>query len=189
MNLKFLPLGLTLLSISGCAMWSADRYPDGVVADAQFVSEPMCMPTNISPDISGEPSPEWKQRVIHSSSVATRILASQEFAQACQSLRMTRTNGKSVQEVCREMVCSGTVKPSVNFYNKPSTRAIAYEKNGALYINTAKESAGAGGPGNMAHEFTHTLGYTHFSNWSFLGKSSVPYRVGNLVERLAKDAE
>jgi hypothetical protein len=102
---------------------------------------------------------------------------------------MTRTNGKSIQEVCRELVCAETVKPIVKFYNNPNTRAIAYEENGALHINTAKQSAGAGDSGNMAHEFTHTLDYTHFSNWAWLGKSSVPYRVGNLVNKLAKNTE
>lgn len=177
------------ITVSGCALWSADRYPNGVTADAQFSSEPTCKLTEIEPNFIGDTSPEWRQKVLQSADEATRILHTPEFAASCQSLRLTRTNGKSVQEVCREMVCSGVVKPRVGFYHKSSTRAIAYEKNGALFINSAKEDAGAGSPGNIAHEFTHTLGYTHFSNWAFLGKSSVPYRVGNLVEHLSQDSE
>tara|TARA_R110001583_G_scaffold119228_1_gene270591 strand:- start:4400 stop:4885 length:486 start_codon:yes stop_codon:yes gene_type:complete len=161
MNLKLLTQVFMLLSIAGCSMFSADRYPVGVADDVLFSSEPDCKPTIISPNIIDAPSSEWKQRIIDSSSKATKVLGSPEFTAQCQSLKMTRTNGKSIQEVCREMVCA----------------------------ETAKQSAGAGDPGNMAHEFTHTLDYTHFSNWAWLGTSSVPYRVGNLVNKLAKDTE
>lgn len=186
---QFILIAIAFSTLGGCAFWSADRYPDGVSKDVNFSIEEQCKATEIIPVFSGSGSDDWKQKVELSSAQATRVLSTQEFASSCQSLRLTSTNGKSVQEVCREMVCSGVIQPSISFYKDSDTRAIAYEENGALYINTAKENAGAGGPGNIAHEFTHTIGYTHFSNWAFLGGSSVPYQVGNLVEKAVKIPE
>ncbi|EFF84515.1 hypothetical protein HMP0015_0008, partial [Acinetobacter haemolyticus ATCC 19194] len=61
---------------------------------------------------------------------------------------------------------------------------IAYEKNQVIHINTAKSAAGT--PGNLAHEFTHTLGYTHFTNFSWLGRSSVPYVTGRFVDKISE---
>ena len=177
----------TSVAVAGCTFSSANRYPQGVTKNANFKNESSCVPTKIQPIISGEGTNEWKQRVQASADAVTQVLQTQEFSAACQSLELTRTNGRSVQEVCREMVCSGEISPSISFYHDPNTRAIAYESDGALFINTAKEAAGAGGTGNIAHEVTHTLNYTHFSNWAFLGKCSVPYRIGNLVEKLAND--
>ena len=175
------------IMLGGCTLFSANQFPEGASQVSSFNKESACTPTKVIPTFSGERSDEWEKRVSSSSETVTKVFQTQDFAQACQALRMTRTNGKSVQEVCREMVCAGEITPSISFYHDPNTRAIAYESNGALFINTAKKFAGAGGPGNIAHEVTHTLSYTHFTNWAFLGKSSVPYRIGNLVEKLASE--
>lgn len=118
----------------------------------------------------------------------SRLIKTKEFARRCQSLRLNRTNGKSVQEVCRELVCSGAIEPIISFFSNDATRAIAYEDNGKLYINTAKKTSGAGGPGNIAHEVTHILGYRHFTNWAFSGKNSVPYQIGSLAEELIDES-
>lgn len=175
------------IMFGGCTLFSAKQFPEGSSQVVNFNDPETCNSTKVMPTFSGEHSEVWEERVLSSAKTVTEILQTQSFSQACQALRMTRTNDKSVQEVCREMVCAGEIIPSISFYHDPSTRAIAYESNGALLINTAKESAGAGGPGNIAHEVTHTLGYTHFTNWAFLGKSSVPYRIGNLVQKLSNE--
>jgi hypothetical protein len=181
------PVISALVILGGCAFSAAKRYPEGVSYDINFMNESSCVPTNIKLEFSGQTSIYWEHKIQSAAILATKAIQSQEFSAACHDLKLTHTNGKSVQEVCREMVCSSEITLSINFYHDANTRAIAYERDGALFINTAKEKEGAGSPGNIAHEVTHILDYKHFSNWAFLGKSSVPYRIGNLVESLVDE--
>jgi hypothetical protein len=173
----------------------AEKYPQGATANVNYLSEASCSPTIITPKFGettvfeGDKALEkkWVDKIKESAQLANKQISSKEFAMKCQSLNVTKTNGKTVQEVCREIVCSSAVHPTIGFYNNPGTKAIAYESEGGLFVNIAKDAQGAGGTGNLVHEFTHTLGYKHFTNFALLGQCSVPYRVGNLVEELVNN--
>lgn len=175
LSLTCIAVGFTLLI--SCAV---NKVPDGGKTNISFLEEPTCIPTVLKIEFVPEPGEFWKERLTESAGAATEILTSPDFGLRCQNSKMKRTNGKSVQEVCRELVCAGSQTVKFGFYEKKNTRAIAYEQNGIVYINTAKNTAGT--PKNVAHEFTHTLGYTHFTNWAILGRGSVPYVVGGLVD-------
>ena len=140
-------------------------------------------PTDLSIEFVTDPTASWAQRLNESAATAEAILQSEEFASRCRASKMSRTNGKPVEQVCREFSHAGPIKIEVGFYHDPDTRAIAYEQNDVVYVNTAKSEAGS--PGNIAHELAHVLGYTHFTNWAFLGRNSVPYVVGELVDSQA----
>lgn len=178
---------MILVILTSCTSQSEKEYPQEGIPKIDFVSEDSCELTDLKPIFIGKSEPAWEAIISESALQATNIIRSPEFSLECQHSRMSRTRGRTVQEVCREVICSGVIRPQVGFYNNPNTRAIAYEDDGALYINVAKFDYGAGSPGNIAHEFAHTLGYTHFTNWAFFGKRSVPYVVGRLVEAKIKE--
>ena len=131
-----------------------------------------------------EPTIFWKTKLQKSAQAANTIISSKEFLDRCNASKLRNTNGKFVPQVCQEIICAGKRNVNFEFYNSSNSRAIAYEKNNIVYINTAHQNAGT--PGNIVHEFTHTLGYKHFTNWPFLSKNSVPYTIGNLVDNMSQ---
>lgn len=172
--------------ISGCA----SQLPAGGAYLDSFTDDEECETTIIRYEFVVDPNDHWRSLLEKSTRTANDILISDSFAQMCQITKMNKTNGKSVQEVCREMTCSGTRELKYGFFHDPKTRAIAREVgSGVIEFNTAKPNSGAGGPGNIAHELTHVLGYKHFTNWSWLGKYSVPYEVGGIVQKIANQKE
>jgi len=86
------------------------------------------------------------------------------------------------EEVASVIASAGEVVVNVGFYSKWWSKAIAYEQDGVVYFNTRKEAYGAGSPGNIAHEFTHKLGFVHCGNSSRGNANTVPYRIGNEVD-------
>jgi len=169
---KMVAMSSACILLASCATPSAS--PQAIVTEQQ------CKATNLHVEFVSETTPLWKSKVEQSALAANAVLSSSEFSQACASSTLQRTNGKPVAQVCHEVMCSDKQLIKLGFYSDPGTRAIAYESDGAIYLNIEQESAGS--PGNLVHEFTHTLGYTHFTNWAFLGRKSVPYVVGNLVD-------
>lgn len=154
------------------------------VASAAATSQ-VCTQTTINVTYDTPPEPFWKQRIDSSAVLASAILRSQEFGDRCRGKNMSRRNGQSVEQVCRELQCAGAVNPKVDFFNDPRTKAIASEGAGEVHINTAKAEFGAGSPGNLAHEMAHTLGYRHFTNVRRFAQQGVPYVVGDLVDEIA----
>lgn len=179
-NIIALAVSLTLV---GCA----SQLPSGGSYVESFIKSTECAPTKLSYLYVSEPDDHWRRLLKESTDQVNSIIVSDTFAKQCQTLKMNRTNGKNIQEVCREIACSGEKTIRFGFFNRTNTTAIARELgNGVVEFNIAKPNSGAGKPGNIVHEFTHTLGYTHFTNFSWLGKYSVPYEVGGLVDNLAK---
>jgi hypothetical protein len=133
-----------------------------------------------------EPTAFWRDRLDRNVYEVNAILRSGTFLERCAILPLERTNGKSVRQVCEEIACRGATTISVGFFHDTQTKAIAFEQEGMISLNTAREDA-AGSAGNLAHEFAHQLGYTHVSTFEYLGARSVPYGIGYLVDRLARD--
>ena len=141
--------------------------------------------TEISVQFIENPTPFWKERVEKNANVAERILNSKEFATEFTRQSLTETDGKTAEEICRELQNAGQVNLKIGFYRRLLTRAIAFERDGSVYLNTAKAENGAGSPGNLAHELAHTLGYKHESNWQGESTTTVPYVVGYIVDRIS----
>jgi hypothetical protein len=139
--------------------------------------------TKITVSFHSEPTPFWRERIERNAVIAGKIITSEAFAERLRNVKLTRTNGRTSAEVCRHLQFSGPVNVVFGFYHDTRTSAIAYEGEGAVFINTAREDA-AGLPGNIAHELTHQLGYTHLTNFRIFGRTSVPYVVGDLVHDL-----
>lgn len=118
-------------------------------------------------------------RIEDSAKRLTSILASEDFERQCNASGMNRTQGRSVAEVCSQMRCAGPQGIRVALYRDERVNTLAFEKRGAVFVNTAKARAGT--PANLAHEFAHVLGYSHRSFWGIARKRSVPYVIGRLV--------
>lgn len=119
-------------------------------------------------------------RVEASAKRLNTLLASPDFGRRCNASGMNRTEGRSVEAVCSQMICAGPLSMRVALYHDEQMKTLAFEKRGAVFINTAKSRAGT--PANLAHEFAHVLGYSHQSFWGFSREGSVPYVLGRLVK-------
>jgi hypothetical protein len=131
-----------------------------------------------------EPTPYWRDRLEKNAKVAEAILTSPKFAEECAKRTMTETGGKTVEQICHDVQYAGPVVLKIGFFKRRLTRQIANEQNKGVSFNTAK--AGVGSPGNIAHELTHVLGYSHASNWEHKSSTTVPYVIGYVVDELAK---
>lgn len=101
---------------------------------------------------------------------------------------MTQRNGLTQRETCLRLAFAGERTIRVSFYHDARTRAIGFERNDSVFINMARTHAGAGSPSNIAHEFSHTMGFRHRFNWSLLSHRTVPYAVGKLVTQLSANS-
>ena len=68
-------------------------------------------------------------------------------------------------------------------YTTPSTKRIFVNTK---FFNTYNAGEVAH---NLVHEWTHKLGFDHASNWSTSRDYSVPYGIGSIILKLAKDSE
>lgn len=69
------------------------------------------------------------------------------------------------------------------------TKAIAYASKGTIFVNEYKINSLelADYVGNFAHEFIHTIGYSHEGNRvTQFNLSTVPYVIGGLAEAWAR---
>ena len=177
MNVRvIIVFGTASLVLAACAS------PPGL--QPELVSYAQCNPTRLAAVFISEGDEVSKERIRESLRQASRVLASGEFLQGCRESAMNRTGACTTEEVCARFACAGDSEIRVGLYSDSAMKAAAFEKSGAIFINTARQRAGQ--PGNLAHEFAHTLGYSHATYWGIMRKRSVPYVVGGLVDRLAE---
>jgi hypothetical protein len=77
------------------------------------------------------------------------------------------------------------------YYSSRSTVGYTYPSGLRIWMNTKFFDAytPCEVAGNVFHEWTHKLGFTHASSYSISRDSSVPYAVGYIVEELGKQYE
>lgn len=77
------------------------------------------------------------------------------------------------------------------YYSSRSTVGYTYADGLRIWMNTKFFDAytPCEVAGNVFHEWTHKLGFTHASSYSVSRDSSVPYALGYLVEELGKQYE
>jgi hypothetical protein len=77
------------------------------------------------------------------------------------------------------------------YYSSRSTVGYTYATGIRIWMNTKFFDAytPCEVAGNVFHEWTHKLGFTHASSYSLSRDSSVPYAIGYLVEELGKKYE
>lgn len=173
-----------LLCVYALLSCSAPLPKNGQFTES-FAQQQSCQTTQIGYAYHHQPDGHWHERIKVSVATANQILTSSAFAQACQRMKMNKTNGKSALQVCREMACAGVRSLNLGFFNDPNSRYVAKKAgDDIVQFNTAKQNSQAAVAGNIAHELTHVLGYKHFTNRAEFGQRSVPYRVGGLVRKL-----
>lgn len=125
----------------------------------------------------------WKQLVKRNAEHAGRVLSDPAFLAKVENWTKFDFTSDTPRTVATRLEKAGTVKIRVGFYTGWWwSKAIAYEDGGAIYFNTRKEAYGAGGVGNIAHEFMHALGYSHNGNSPAGQENTVPWRVGQWAE-------
>lgn len=126
----------------------------------------------------------WKQKVTRNALYVGSILSTPAFIQKVAAHRGFDFTKDTAAQVADKIAKKPVAKIKVGFYyNRWFTRAIAYEENGAVYINTAKESYGAGGWGNIMHELMHALGYSHNGNSPSGQANTVPWQIVTLAQQ------
>jgi uncharacterized protein YjaZ len=126
-----------------------------------------------------------------------KVLNSQEFKGRVLQTKFSCTNQNSQQIIDtiysgKEIGTSadGNVDIYLNIYDGKSN-VVGYTYPNTLKTWVSKYWFNSMTPaeisGNIAHEYSHKIGYDHpFWNWK--GRSqSVPYQIGNIVAELAKE--
>lgn len=124
----------------------------------------------------------WRDKVTANADQASRILSDPAFIAKVRAWPMFDFTADTPAQVADKIECAGIVTIKVGFYWRPFfTKAIAYEEDGQVWFNTAKERYGAGGLGNTAHEVIHALNYSHNGNSPAGQANTVPWRIGEWV--------
>lgn len=77
------------------------------------------------------------------------------------------------------------------YYSSRNTVGYTYPNTIRIWMNTKyfNPYTPSEVAGNVFHEWTHKLGFTHASSYSVARDSSVPYAIGYLIEELGKQYE
>ena len=125
----------------------------------------------------------WKNKVTASALYAAAILSTPDFLQRVALHPSFDFTDKSSLQVAGVIKTTEVAKIKVGFYYKWwFTKAIAYEQDGAVYFNTAKEGYGAGDWPNVMHELLHSLGFQHNGNSPSGQQNTVPWKVVELAK-------
>lgn len=128
-------------------------------------------------------SPYWKQKVTKNALYVASILSTPAFLDQIEAHKKFDFTPDTPKQVAEKIRTTHLAKIKVGFYYKRwFTRAIAYEEDDAIYFNTAKESYGAGGWGNIMHELMHSLDYSHNGNSPAGQSNTVPWQVVTLAQ-------
>lgn len=124
-----------------------------------------------------------------------QVLNSQEFHDELLKLKLTSTKGLSNQQIY-EMIINGAevLDPIIDnevdifismYYKNNKVVGYTYSSVKETWLNSKffKSSDSADIACNLTHEWLHKLGFGHKSAKE---KTSVPYAVGYLVERLVR---
>lgn len=128
-------------------------------------------------------TPYWENRIIENAAIASSILSDPAFWDEIGLARQFDLTDKTAAQISQDFLAPGDIEIRVGFYSKLFTRAIAYESGGDVFFNTRKS---AGSPGNIGHEICHVLKYSHHGNSARGNENSVPYVVGNQIDKWVK---
>lgn len=124
----------------------------------------------------------WRDKVLASAEEASQTLSNPAFLAKVRSWPGFDFCSDTSAQVADKLEQAGDVRVTVGFYSKWLTRAIAYENELGVHFNTRKESYGAGGAGDLAHELCHQLGYRHNGNALRGNENTVPWSIGRWVD-------
>lgn len=118
-------------------------------------------------------------KIINSDLFRNQIKAIKQFDYA-----PTTTNGAMVLD---RLNTAKTV--SVRMYYKRFGSAIAYTYYDAaeIYLNTKWKRPISEIVNTLVHESTHTVGYSHGDNYAAGKQNSIPYKLGDVAESVAKE--
>lgn len=128
----------------------------------------------------------WQAKIRTSCEQASEALSDPALLQSIRDHEPFDFTDQTPDQIADHFAMAGEIVIHVGFYSSWLTRAIAYEEQGAVFVNTRKEAYGAGSPGNMAHETAHAMDYEHDGNSAAGNENTVPYVIGNLVDAWIK---
>lgn len=147
-----------LLFICALSSSSAPRPKSGQLAGS-FTRQPSCQTTRVRYTNHYLPDKHWRDRIKNSVAGANQILTYRAFAPAYQRMTMNRTNGKTVQKICREIAYAGDQSLNLDLFHDLNNRcSVRKAGDDIVQFNTAKPKSRAADAGNFAHELTHVLG-------------------------------
>lgn len=126
----------------------------------------------------------WQSLILVNAKTASTVLSAPSTIDKISAFPVFDFTADTPAQVADKIAGAGDVTISVGFFWNPFARDIAYEESGAVYFNRAKQSRGAGSPGNIAHETMHALGFQHNGNSPLGQQNTVPWWVGNLVDSI-----
>lgn len=124
----------------------------------------------------------WQAKILVSAGKASAVLSDPVFLAKVRAHPSFDFTGVTPAQVADTLAAAGDVTVSVGFFSKWFTKEIAFEDEDGFHFNTRKDAQGAGGPGDLAHELCHQLGYLHRGNGRRGNEGTVPYWIGDQVD-------
>lgn len=124
----------------------------------------------------------WQAKILVSAGKASAVLSDPVFLAKVRAVPKFDFTSDTPAQVGDKLAAAGDVTVSVGFFSKWFTKEIAFEDAGGFHFNTRKEAQGAGGPGDIAHELCHELGWLHRGNARSGNENSAPYWIGDQVD-------
>lgn len=141
-------------------------------------------------------SKKYHDELTAAGNVVNALIQTEDFRLKLMNSNMDILQGSPSNEIVAKVktnadvyrvISSANIELKVNFYSRWWTSAVAYQKNGTLYLNTRK----IGGWGifdyasTFLHEATHLMGFSHDFRATSRRPRSVPYTMNTIVEELA----
>lgn len=127
-------------------------------------------------------TPEQMGLIQKAADILEQVMAKPEFTEGVMAT--------GEQKLIDALIHGTQVTLNLQFYKpwNPFTKAVAATYGGVIHLNPRAFIFGM--PfltGNLAHEFIHTLGYDHVSNYASIAraKGDLTYKIGDLVEKMA----
>lgn len=149
-------------------------------------------------------NPEQEAKIHQASELIKQVIALKEFKDAVlnytyQGKKQFFDNGgySNTQVYQKILNAAEMLTPAKNntldtevelYYNTHNTIGYTYPNTRRIWMNTKyfNRYTPVEVAGNLSHEWLHKLGFEHATAWSESRDHSVPYAVGYLIERLAR---
>lgn len=151
--------------------------------------------------------PTDEAKLLKAVSIIKKIIRSKEFKERVLNFtyngkkEFLNNEGLSNAEIYQKLLDGDEeLKPEIDhemdlelelYYSNNNTVGYTYPNVLQIWMNTKYFDAYTPSEvaGNVFHEWTHKLGFSHASSYSVARKSSVPYALGYLMEELGKQYE
>lgn len=130
---------------------------------------------------TGKTDLEWLQTAIKSGNCVVNVPKFYEEIAKVENYDETDLTPKQISEKISESTNTIAVYSYVRYFSK----VIAKFQYGNIYLNSRKQVRKPEYNANtIVHEWTHSLGFTHDGNYAKGQQDTVPYKVGDIAEKI-----